>query len=105
MKDFLRVDLKYKENPSKPQEKDPYHHHILDFANIYRYGHQYMISDLPTLKIYVKFFVVEKVWLRNTLPTMWTNVQNFVVFFPLLNPLLTHNFKTPEMSVPDKSNA
>ena len=27
MKDFLRDDLRYKEIPSKPQEKDPYHHH------------------------------------------------------------------------------
>jgi len=32
MKDFLRDDLKYKEMPSNPQEKDPYHHHIWNFA-------------------------------------------------------------------------
>ena len=32
MKDFLGDDLKYKEIPSKPQEKDPKHHHIRDFA-------------------------------------------------------------------------
>ena len=28
MKGLLRDDLKYKEIPSKPYEKDPYHHHI-----------------------------------------------------------------------------
>ena len=32
MKDFLRDDLIYKEIPSKPQEKDPYHYNIWDFV-------------------------------------------------------------------------
>ena len=32
MKDFLGDNLKYKEIPSKAQEKDPKHHHIRDFA-------------------------------------------------------------------------
>ena len=35
MKDFLRDNLKYKEIPSKPQEKDPYDPHSLDFAYFY----------------------------------------------------------------------
>ena len=42
MKDLLMEDLKYKEIPSKPQEKDPYHHHIGDFAYFHKYGHQYL---------------------------------------------------------------
>ena len=42
MKDLLRDDLKYKEISSKPWEKDPYHHHIWDFAYFYRYGNQYL---------------------------------------------------------------
>ena len=63
MNDFLTNDLEYKELPSKPQEKDPYHHNIWDYA----YGHQ--LSDLPALKIVVQTFFLEKVWLKNTLPT------------------------------------
>ena len=70
MKDFLREDLKCKEIPSKPQEKDPYHYHIWDFAYFayfFRYGHQYL-TCLPW-KFMSKLFFLEKVWLRNTLPT------------------------------------
>ena len=66
MKDFLRDNLKYKEIPSKPQEKDPYHPHSLDFAYFYM---NVPISDLPTLRIHVQTFFLEKVWLRNILPT------------------------------------
>ena len=32
MKGFLRDDLEYKEIPSEPQEKVPYHAHTWDFA-------------------------------------------------------------------------
>ena len=39
MKDLLRDDLKYNEIPPKPQEKDPLHHLIKDFAYFCRYGH------------------------------------------------------------------
>ena len=42
MKKFLRNDLKYEEIPSKPLEKDPYHHHSWNFAYFYRYGQQYL---------------------------------------------------------------
>ena len=41
-KDLIRNALKYKEIPSKPQEKDPYHHHIRDFEYLYRYELQYL---------------------------------------------------------------
>ena len=37
MKDILRDDLKYKEILSNPQEKDPCHQHVWDFAYSYKY--------------------------------------------------------------------
>ena len=64
MKYFLRDDLEHKEIPSKPQEKDPYHHHIWDFAYSYWYL-TYILKILTKL-----FFFVEKLWLKNTLPSM-----------------------------------
>ena len=77
MRDFLRDHLKYKEIPSKPQEKYPYHPHSLDFAYFCRYGHQYL-TYLPW-----EFFL-EKVWLRNTLPTCSLDIcPNFRSFFLL----------------------
>ena len=75
MNDFFTNGLKYKEIPSKPQEKDPYHHHIWDFVYFYSYGHHYL-AYLPW-KFLSKFFL-EKVWLKNTLPTVWTYVWTFV---------------------------
>ena len=59
MKDFHSDDLKYKEVHSK----------LLLFM-----GLRILLwvwtstSDLPTLKLYVQTFFLEKVWLRNSLP-------------------------------------
>ena len=65
MKDLLRDDLECKEIPSKPLEKDPYHHHIQNVAYFYRYVHQYL--TVPTLKIVVQTFFLEKLKLKNIL--------------------------------------
>ena len=45
-------------------------------------------SDLPTSKVFVQtFFFVEKVWLRNTLPTYDLDIcPNFRSFFSDLSP-------------------
>ena len=51
-------DLKYKEIPSNPWEKDPYHHHIWDFAYFYKYEHPYL-TYLPQ-KFLSKFFFWKK---------------------------------------------
>ena len=69
MKNFQMDGLRYIEIPSKPQEKDPCHHHSWEFVHIYRYGQQYLTYLLPTLKFFVQTFVLENVWLKNTLPT------------------------------------
>ena len=88
MKDFLRDDLIYEEIPSKPQEKDPYHHHSYDFTYFCRYGHQYLIY-LPC-----KFLSKLSSWRKYGskipyLPTIWAYVQNFVVFiFGMLSLLV-----------------
>ena len=75
MKDFLRDELKYKEMPSKGQEKDQYHQHFRDFAYSHRYEHQYL-TYLLNVKSLVNTFFYEKVWLTSRLPTFsLTNVQ------------------------------
>ena len=80
MKDFLRDDLIYKEIPSKPQEKDPYHHHSWDFAYFCRYGHQYL-TYLPW-EFMSKLFFQKKCGSEIPyLPAVWTSVQIFVVCF------------------------
>ena len=61
MKDFIRDDLKCKEIPSNHRKK------ILDFAYFYRNVHWTSISDLPTLKCFVQFFL-ENVRLKDILP-------------------------------------
>ena len=69
MKDLLRDDLKYKEIPSKPKEKDPYHHHILDFAYFYRYGHQYLT--------YLRWKLLSKILFGKTMPQKYPTYLQF----------------------------
>ena len=48
MKDFHRDGLRYKEIPSKLQEKDPYYDHIWNFEDFHRYGHGHQyLTYLP----------------------------------------------------------
>ena len=87
MKDFLGEDLKCKEIPSKPQEKDPYHYHIWDFAYFayfYRYGHQYQIY-LPW-KFKSKLFFCKKYGWGIPSPTIWT-CPKICIFFSQSSPL------------------
>ena len=97
MKDFYRDDLKCKEIPSKPQEKDSYNHHIWDFAYFYKYGHQYL-TYLPQNFLSTLLFR-KKVWLRNTLPTYGLDIcPNFYgIFFLRLS--LTMIIDLPIMNV------
>ena len=68
MRDILRDDLKYKEIPFKFRlhKKYPYHHRTRACVDINIYSGNFCPN-----------FFVEKVWLRNTLPTC---VQAFKVF-------------------------
>ena len=43
-------------------------------------------SDLPALNIYVQTFFLEKLWLRNTLPTYDLDIRPFRSFFSDLSP-------------------
>ena len=73
----------------KPQLKHPHHYHIWKSLNFY------ISMDLPiylpTKKVFVQTFFWKKYgWRIPYLPTIWTYVQNFVVFFigpsPKLRP-------------------
>ena len=73
MKDLLRDDLEYKEIPSKPK---------LYFRICILFCVWTSISDLPTLKIFVQIFFWQNCGSKIPyLPTVWTYVQTFVVFF------------------------
>ena len=56
MKDFLGDDLKHKDITSKSKDKDSYYHHIWDFAYFNRYGQWTLISEQPTMNIFVQAF-------------------------------------------------
>ena len=62
-----------------PQEKDPHHHHIWDFAYFNRYRYQYLTylpwTCLSKLSFWKKYG--SKI---PYLPTLWTYVQNSVAF-------------------------
>ena len=76
-------NLKYEEIPSKPQEKDPYHHHIWDFT--YSMDINTYLTYLPWK--FLSKLVFAKVWLKNTLPTYSLDIcPNFRSFF--LDPSL-----------------
>ena len=74
MKYFHRDNLKYKEIHSK----------LSPFIGLCILSQVWtQTSDLPTLKIYVQIFFLEKVWLKNTLPTYSLDIcPNFRSFFP-----------------------
>ena len=61
---------------AKTSSSSPY----LEFTILYKYGLPYLIY-LPTTKVFVQTFFLEKVWLEDTLPTtVWTYVRNFIIY-------------------------
>ena len=65
----------------------PHHHHI--WKSLYFYLSMDTPIYLPTMKFLVQTFILEKVWLEDTLPTYSLDIcPKFRRFF-LLDPLLT----------------
>merc|ERR1711867_361580 len=63
----------------KPQQKYPHNHHILN--SLYFYISMDFPIYLPTTHFFVLTFFWKKYgWRIPYLPTVWTNIQNFVVF-------------------------
>ena len=73
----------------KPQPKHHQHHYI--WKSPYFYISMDFSIYLPTTKVYVQTFFLEKVWLEDTLPTYSLDIcLKFRSFF-FRDPLLTKN--------------
>ena len=89
MKDFHRDDVKYEEIPTK----------LSPFMGLCILSLVWTsTSDLPILKIYVQTFFLEKVWLRNTLPTFNLDIcPNFRSFFLQASLIEDCNLSVPNV--------
>ena len=85
--DFIREALKSRLSLGMTSNKT---YHFQTTANHHRFIKVWTsIADLPTSKFVVQTFFLEKVWLRNTLPTYDLDIcPNFRSFFLDLSPNL-----------------
>ena len=66
-------------------------YHLQTTANHHRFIKVWTsIADLPTSNFFVQTFFMEKVWLKNTLPTYSLDIRPNAHSFFILDPSLTH---------------
>ena len=76
-------DLKFKDTPFQTTGKRSLQLQYLIF--LYSFTGMISISDLPTQKRFVQTFSLEKVWLRNTLPTYDLDLCPKLIIFLMLS--------------------